>query len=96
MSKLRTLWKWLTFVGELLCLYLFTNVAYLVPTPNRTTLVVLLIGSSLGAIVFTWFSGKEFQRSGKPAVNNNPPVVIFLVAVAIHMIVALLKFIIFP
>jgi hypothetical protein len=94
--ELRSLWKWLTFVVELLCLFAFTNAAYLAPIPNKRTLVILLLSTFAGAMIFAWSSGREFQRSGRSAVKGNPPVIIFLIAVAIHAIVALLKFVIFP
>jgi len=93
---LRTLWKWLALVLELVCLFAFTNAAYLAPIPNKRTLVILLLTTFAGALIFAWCSGREFQSSGRPAVKTNPPIIIFLVVAALHAIVGLLKFVIFP
>jgi hypothetical protein len=94
--ELGSLWKWLTFIVELLCLFALTNAAYLAPIPSNRTLMILLLSTFAGALVFAWWSGKEFQRSGRSAVRGNPPVIVLFVAVVIHAIVALLKFVIFP
>ena len=95
-SEWKSFWKWLTFAGELLSLFAFTNAAYLAPIPNKRTLTVLLLSTFLSATIFTWLSGRLFQRSGQGLVNGNPPVVIFLVVVVVHAVIALLKFVIFP
>lgn len=93
---MRNLWKWVALAVELLCLFAFTNAAYLSPIQNKRTMIVLLLATFAGALLFALWSGKEFQRSGRSAVRDNPPIIIFVVVISIHTIVALLKFVIFP
>jgi hypothetical protein len=80
----------------LLCLFAFTNAAYLAPIPNKRTLAFLLLSTFLGAAILTFVSGKEFQLSGTAAVKGNPPVIIFFVVMTVHAMVGLMKFVIFP
>jgi hypothetical protein len=85
----------LTFIGELLCLLMFTNAAYLAPIQNGKTLLLLLSGTATGAAILAISSGLEFHRDGRGRIKDNPPVVLLLLVASIHVVVALLKFVIF-
>jgi hypothetical protein len=91
--RLRLAWKWLSFALELVCLLFFTSFAYLVPIPNRQPPTLILCSTFFAAAVLAWSSGNEFRRAGRPAVKDNPPVVLFLLVLLLHMIIAILRFV---
>jgi hypothetical protein len=92
---MRAFWKWLTFIGELLCLLLFTNAAYIAPIFDTKILLALLFGTAIAGALLAILSGLEFHRSRRGFIKDNPPIVLFLVVAGIHALVALLKFVIF-